>query len=63
MSDALNDLWANGVGVMIVILMLVFVGIWLWAWLPHHKKNFDTLAHIPMDDDAPDAADDEGRAQ
>lgn len=63
MNDALNYLWANSVGVMILILMLVFIGIWLWAWLPYHKKSFDALARIPMHDDAPDAAHDEGRAQ
>jgi hypothetical protein len=34
--------------VVILVLMLIFVGIWIWAWLPHHKKNFDLLARMPM---------------
>jgi cytochrome c oxidase cbb3-type subunit IV len=63
MSDAMSSMWANSVGVMILVLMLVFIGIWLWAWLPYHKNSFDTLARIPMDNDAPDAASDEGRAR
>jgi cbb3-type cytochrome oxidase subunit 3 len=36
------------IGVTIFVLMMIFVGIWFWAWLPHHKKNFDLLARMPM---------------
>ena len=43
----------NAIGVSIVVLMLIFIAIWLWAWLPHHKKNFDALARMPMSDGAP----------
>lgn len=44
----------HAVGVSIVVLMAIFVAIWLWAWLPHHKKNFDALARMPMSDGALD---------
>ena len=33
--------------------MLVFLGIWAWAWLPHHKRTFDALAKLPMEDEIP----------
>ena len=26
------------------------LGIWAWAWLPHHKRKFDDLAKLPMED-------------
>lgn len=63
MNPAMNPAWGHVVGVVIVVLMLVFIGIWIWAWLPYHKKSFDKLARLPMDDptqkdDAP-ATDDE----
>jgi cytochrome c oxidase cbb3-type subunit 4 len=49
----MNDLEATAVGVVILVLMLIFVGIWFWAWLPYHKKNFDSLARLPMLDLSP----------
>jgi cytochrome c oxidase cbb3-type subunit 4 len=49
----MSDAAANYVGVVIILLMLVFLGIWVWAWLPHHKKNFEFLARLPMLDLAP----------
>jgi cbb3-type cytochrome oxidase subunit 3 len=30
--------------------MLAFIGIWAWAWLPYHKREFDALARLPMQD-------------
>ena len=39
---------STAVGIVILVLLLVFVGIWIWAWLPYHKRNFDSLARIPM---------------
>lgn len=44
--------WGNFIGVITVLIMLTFIGIWLWAWLPHHKRDFDRLARLPMDDEA-----------
>jgi len=31
--------------------MLAFIGIWIWAWLPNHKRAFDQLALLPMQDE------------
>ncbi|HMN43070.1 MAG TPA: cbb3-type cytochrome c oxidase subunit 3 [Povalibacter sp.] len=47
----MNELWGHVIGVFIVVLTLTFIGIWVWAWLPHHRKNFDALAHLPMHDE------------
>lgn len=49
----MSPMWGHSVGVMIVVLMLVFIGIWIWAWLPHHRKDFDMLARMPMRDPQP----------
>ena len=40
-------------GIVTVVVMLVFIGIWVWAWLPHHKRKFDALAKLPMEDERP----------
>lgn len=47
----MNPVWGHAIGVIIVLLMLTFIGIWVWAWLPFHKKTFEALARIPLDDD------------
>lgn len=44
--------WGQLAGVITVVLMLVFVGIWIWAWRPRHKATFDSLARIPLQDEA-----------
>lgn len=50
----MNAIWGQVAGVITTILLLVFIGIWIWAWRPWHKKSFDKMAHIPMQDkDAP----------
>ena len=46
----MSPLWGNIAGVVTLIAMLVFIGIWAWAWLPHHKREFDALAELPMQD-------------
>jgi cytochrome c oxidase cbb3-type subunit 4 len=46
----MSALWGNVVGIVIVILMFAFIGIWYWAWRPLHKKAFDSMAQIPMED-------------
>lgn len=46
----MNPVWGHLIGVFIVVLMLVFIGIWIWAWLPSHKRSFNELARMPMDD-------------
>lgn len=48
----MSPLWGHMVGVVTVVLMLVFLGIWFWAWRKSHKKAFDHMARIPMEDDS-----------
>ncbi|MCP5328196.1 MAG: cbb3-type cytochrome c oxidase subunit 3 [Sinobacteraceae bacterium] len=31
-------------------MMTGFIGIWIWAWLPRHRRQFDQLAQLPMED-------------
>jgi cytochrome c oxidase cbb3-type subunit 4 len=45
-----NPLWGQLIGIVTLILMLLFIGIWAWAWLPYHKREFDALARLPMQD-------------
>ena len=47
----MNPLWGNLIGVWIVLMMLTFIGIWIWAWLPRHKRRFDELARLPLEED------------
>ena len=51
--SAMSVMGSTAVGVFIIVLTLVFIAIWAWAWLPYHKKNFDSLARMPMLDAAP----------
>jgi cytochrome c oxidase cbb3-type subunit 4 len=46
----MSAFWGNFAGVVTVILMSCFIGIWVWAWLPRHRRVFDAMAHVPMDD-------------
>ena len=46
----MNPLWGQLIGVVTLVLMLVFIGIWAWAWLPHHQREFDELARLPLED-------------
>lgn len=48
----MNPLWGHLVGVATAIVMLTFIAIWVWAWLPQHKRDFDALAKLPMQDEA-----------
>lgn len=48
----MSPLWGHMVGVFIVVLMAAFIGIWVWAWLPQHRRAFNELARLPMEDDA-----------
>ncbi|MBS0456769.1 MAG: cbb3-type cytochrome c oxidase subunit 3 [Proteobacteria bacterium] len=47
----MNPAWGVVAGVFIVCMMLTFIGIWIWAWLPYHKRSFDDLARLPMEDE------------
>ena len=35
-----------------VLLMVIFIAIWVWAWRPKHRRTFDSLAALPMEDGA-----------
>ena len=47
----MSTLWGQLAGIVTVVVMLAFIGIWVWAWLPYHKRKFDELAKLPMEDD------------
>lgn len=47
----MNPLWGHVAGVFIVLMMLTFIGIWIWAWLPYHKRTFNRLSRLPMEDE------------
>ena len=47
----MNPVWGHVAGVFIVLMMLAFIGIWIWAWLPRHKRKFDALARLPLEEE------------
>ena len=47
----MNPIWGQIAGAFIVLMMLAFIGIWIWAWLPYHKRDFNELARLPMQDE------------
>lgn len=36
-----------------IIAFTLFVGIVIWAWSGKRKREFKTLAHLPLEDDQP----------
>ena len=46
----MSSLWGNIAGIVTVVVMFVFIGVWVWAWRPYHKRKFDALAKLPMED-------------
>lgn len=46
----MTEVWGNAIGVMITLIMLTFISIWIWAWRARHKKVFDKLSALPMED-------------
>ncbi|MBN8726131.1 MAG: cbb3-type cytochrome c oxidase subunit 3 [Xanthomonadales bacterium] len=44
----LDPLWGQLIGVVTLLSMLAFIGIWIWLWLPQHKRKFDRLSRLPM---------------
>jgi len=51
MNDVWADFWGHLNGVIIVVIMFTFICIWAWAWSSRHKKPFDRMAQLPMEDD------------
>ncbi|CBL46306.1 cytochrome c oxidase subunit [gamma proteobacterium HdN1] len=47
----MSPMWGNLIGVATVLTMAVFIGIWIWAWRKRHKKVFDRMAALPMEDE------------
>jgi cytochrome c oxidase cbb3-type subunit 4 len=45
-----NPLWGHVIGIITLAVMLTFIGTWAWAWLPQHKRKFDALSRLPMQD-------------
>lgn len=58
----MSGLWGHAIGVVIIVLIVLFLGVWAWAWLPRHRKVFDRMARVPLDNDAsPRGGDGTGR--
>lgn len=50
----MNPIWGQIAGVFTVAMMVSFLAIWAWLWLPQHKRKFDGLAQMPMQDEEND---------
>jgi cbb3-type cytochrome oxidase subunit 3 len=48
----LDPLWGQLIGVVTLLSMLAFIGTWIWLWLPQHKRKFDRLSRLPMQETA-----------
>lgn len=48
----MNPIWGHIAGVFIVLMMTTFIGIWIWAWRKRHRRVFDRMARLPMEDEA-----------
>ena len=59
----MSPFWGHVVGVFTVAVMAAFIGVWIWAWLPFHKRAFDALAAIPMQDGDGDPEETAGAAR
>ena len=49
----MNPIWGPIVGVITVVLMLMFIGIWMWAWHRGHRRIFEVMSRLPMQDQEP----------
>ena len=47
----MSPAWGHVVGVITVILMLSFIGIWIWVWNGRHRRKYEALARLPMEDE------------
>jgi cytochrome c oxidase cbb3-type subunit 4 len=44
----MSPIWGQVAGAFILTMMITFIGIWFWAWRKHHKRVFDQMALLPM---------------
>ncbi|TBR39342.1 MULTISPECIES: cbb3-type cytochrome oxidase subunit 3 [Dyella] len=51
----MSAIWGHLTGVLITLIMFAFIAIWIWAWSGRHKRVFDRMAELPMEDDVPPA--------
>ena len=49
----MNPIWGPIAGLTTVILMLMFIGIWIWAWHHGHRRTFEAMSRLPLDDQEP----------
>ncbi|OOG38530.1 MULTISPECIES: cbb3-type cytochrome c oxidase subunit 3 [unclassified Rhodanobacter] len=47
----MSPVWGQIAGAFILAMMITFIGIWIWAWRKRHKKVFDQMAQLPMQED------------
>lgn len=59
----MSAVWGNLIGVFTVALMVTFIGIWIWAWRKRHKRVFDRMARLPLEDDEQPPRDEDGEGQ
>ena len=48
----MSEFYGHFLGALTVLIMLTFVGIWIWAWRKRHRKTFDAMSRLPMEDAA-----------
>lgn len=49
-----SPVWGYVVGAFILLMMVTFIGIWIWAWRKHHKRTFNRMARLPLEDEPTD---------
>lgn len=49
-----SPVWGHVAGAFILLMMVSFIGIWIWAWRKHHKRTFNRMARLPMEDEPAD---------
>ena len=42
-------------GIITIVLTLLFVAIWIWAWQPRHRRDFEAIARLALDENTADA--------
>ena len=57
--DSINNIRAA----VTIASFIVFIGIFVWAWSAQRKSKFDEAARLPLDDDRPEPASNDSRAE